>query len=292
MDDDKEIEPESKFLLKLIYDVLLTPVTLVLVMLGKREWGDLFKPFYDMYEFLFEAKFTITIIIANVAVTIFAAFFLSSETFNALINYPSNLLDYRRYYTLVTAGFLHGSLVHLFWNMFGIFIFSRSVERKLGSAKTAMVYFGALVISSAFYSAINLFLMGSDVPAIGASGALMGIIAAAILLDPFGITFSSVVPLPNMICGWFAIYADISGLLSNANDGIAHVAHVGGFLSVTVLMFLLNRDERYEMEKGIIINLFSLVVIGVIFFLVTSGYLPSFDFGGSMQQAVFGNIPI
>ena len=62
-----------------------------------------------------------------------------------LVNYPQDLINLRLY-TLVTAGFLHGSLSHLIGNMIDIFIFGRVVERKLGFIKTSLVYFGSLLI--------------------------------------------------------------------------------------------------------------------------------------------------
>lgn len=292
MGDNKKIRSETRFLLRSFLEIMLTPITLVLVLAGRKKWSDLLNPFYETYEFMFEAKFTIIIIVINVVFSVVAAFFFSNELFRALVNYPSNILDYRMYYTLITAGFMHASPIHLFANMLALFVFARAVERKLGPKKTALIYFGALIISSVFYSIINLFVMGSNVPAIGASGAVMGIIAAAVLLDPFGITYSSIVPLPNMISGWLAIYADISGILSQANDGIAHFAHVGGFLSVTVIMFFLSREDRENMEKGLMVNIISICVGVFIFFLVTSGYLPSFDTGGNFQKSLLGTFPL
>ena len=282
---DEEIESETRFLWKLFVDIMMTPVTFALVLIGRKKWTDLFEPFSYVYRFMFEAKFTIMIIIVNVGV-MFASVFFSEELFSSFVNYPSNLLDFGSYYALVSCGFLHGSLVHLFGNMLGIFVFGRSVERKLGSGKTAMIYFGALILSSLFYSVVSLFFMGSDAGAIGASGALMGLVAAAMLLDPFGITYQSVVPLPNIASGWLVIYADISGILGQVNDGIAHFAHIGGFLSITVTMFLLRADERAEMERGFVVNIVSLCVAAAIFFFVSFGYLPSFEFGGAAYQSV------
>lgn len=260
MGDEKDIESETRFFLKLIAKILLTPVTLVLVLMGKREWTELFEPFHYIYRFLFEAKFTIMIIIVNVVAMFVSVLFFSHELFDSLVNYPSNLLNLNSCYTLVSCGFLHGSIMHLFGNMLGIFVFGRSVERKLGTGKTAMIYFGALIVSSLFYSVVSLFWMGTDAGAIGASGALMGLVAAAMLLEPFGITYLPLFPLPKMILGWVAIYADISGVLGPANDGIAHFAHIGGFLSITVTMFLLGVDERAKLWKGLAINLVSLCV--------------------------------
>lgn len=284
--EGEEIESETRFLWKLFVDILLTPVTFALVILGKREWTDLFEPFFYVYRFMFEAKFTIMIIIVNVLVMFVSVLFFNEEMFRSFVNYPSNLLDLGSCYALVTCGFLHGSLVHLFGNMLGIFVFGRSVERKLGSGKTAMIYFGALIVSSLFYSVVSLFFMGSEAGAIGASGALMGLVAAAMLLDPFGITYQSVVPLPNIVSGWLVIYADISGILGQVNDGIAHFAHIGGFLSITVTMFLLKAGERAEMQMGFVVNMVSLCVAVVIFFFVSFGYLPSFEFDGAAYQSV------
>ena len=282
-DKEKDIESESRFLWKFFIDILLTPVTFLLILIGKRNWNDLFEPFSYMHRFMFEAKFTITIIILNIVI-MFASLFFSEELFMSFVNYPGNLYDFGSYYTLVTCGFLHGSLVHLFGNMLGIFVFGRTVERRLGSSKTAMIYFGALIISSLFYSLVSLFITGSDAGAIGASGALMGVVAAAMLIEPFGITYQSVIPLPNIVSGWLVIYADIAGILGQVNDGIAHFAHIGGFLSITVTMFLLKADEREDLWKGFIVNIVSLVFAVAVFFFVTSGYLPSFDFDGSYQS--------
>ncbi len=252
-----EIQSETRFLWKLILDILHTPIILVLILFGKKEWKDLMRPFRDTKSFIFEPKITITIIIINI-ICFFGSLFLSDEAFESLVNYPSDLFSFRLY-TLITAGFLHADLGHLLGNMLVIFIFGRVVERKLKAGKTLLIYIGALFISNFFSSIVHL-AMGEDIGVIGASGALMGLVSAAILLDPFYLTYELLIPLPVMVIGWLTIYGDISGILSPVADNIAHFAHLGGFLSVALLGYALGIEDRSKLKKGLIINIVSFVV--------------------------------
>jgi membrane associated rhomboid family serine protease len=163
---------------------------------------------------------------------------------------------------------LHANLSHLLGNMLALFIFGRVVERKLGIIKTLFIYFGALVISGIFTSLINGLILNDNTPGLGASGAIMGLIAAAILLDPFYLTYEAILPLPIMLVGWLTIYADIIGILNPIKDGIGHFAHLGGFLSVGILLYLFGIDERKKMRTGLIINIASFIAIAVIYFFL------------------------
>jgi len=273
-----KIESESKFVWKFILHTLLTPFTLILILFGKKKFADLLIPFRDLSKFIFGAKFALAIIIINL-LAFFGSLLLSENAFDSLVNYPSNLLQLK-FHTLITAGFLHANLGHLIGNIVGIFIFGRVVERKIGFFKTFLVYFGSLVIASLFFSLIGL-LSGSNVGGLGASGALMGLVSTAILLDPFYLIYELIIPLPIMLVGWLAIFADISGIINPRADGIGHFAHLGGFISIGLVMFLLGVDERSKLKKGLLINIASLlVVIAVYFFVVHQGYL------GRAQSAI------
>ena len=141
------------------------------------------------------------------------------------------------FFPLITAGFLHANLLHISGNMLALFIFGRVVERKLGSGKTLLVYFGALILSGVFTSIIHFLILGDNTPGLGASGAIMGLISTAILLEPWYLTYELLFPLPIMVVGWLAIFADISGILNPVEDGIGHFAHLGGFISISLLMW-------------------------------------------------------
>ena len=66
----EEIQSESKFIWNLIFHIIITPITLLLVIFGKKDFKSLFQPFVDIVKFIFEPKFTITIIILNIAIFI------------------------------------------------------------------------------------------------------------------------------------------------------------------------------------------------------------------------------
>ncbi len=252
------IESETRFLLKFVFQILLFPVRLVQVIFGKKDTRYLSKPFRELVEFIFQAKFTITIILVNIFVFILSLFF----DLSGFVHYPVDIFS--RPYTIITTGFLHASIGHLVGNMIGIFVFGRVVERKLKTPKTVIVYFFALFISVFFSSLIHL-LMGQNTGGVGASGALMGLVSTAMLLDPFYITYELLIPMPVMLVGWLTLYADIIGLLGPA-DGIGHLAHLGGFLSVGLIAALIEKDKK--LKRGLYINIASFSVFVVLLYFV------------------------
>ncbi len=262
-----QIQSETKFLGKLLLNLLKTPLTLILILFKKKQFKDLFQPLQDFWQFIIEPKATLTLIILNILIFI-VSIFLNNQSLTLFLNYPSDLFTPSRLYSLITAGFLHANLSHLLGNMLALFIFGRVVERKLGLLKTSFIYFGALLLSGIFTSLINGLILHDNTPGLGASGAIMGLIAAAILLDPFYLTYELIIPLPIMIIGWLTIYADISGILNPIKDGIGHFAHLGGFLSIGLLLYLLGIDERKKMRTGLIINIASFIIIAMIYFFV------------------------
>lgn len=170
---------------------------------------------------------------------------------------PHNLLDNGRVWCVLTSGFLHKNIMHLFFNSLGIFIFGCVVEHRFGFMKTLMIYIGALVISMAISFGIYTFILNKNVALIGASGALMGLISVAVLSDPFLITYETLLPVPVMLKGWMFLYADVKGLLGGEADGVSHIAHLAGFLSITFIVYFLDRDDRRRIGKGFLINVFS-----------------------------------
>ena len=263
----KKIESESKFIWKFILYILLTPITLIQIVLRRKRFRDLFKPFRELWVFVLEPKFTISVILVNIVLFFVSMMFFSDKLFSSLISYPSDLFS-PRIYTLITSGFLHANLAHLIGNMLALFIFGRVVEKKLGPAKTAAVYFGALIISGIFTSLIHLTIIKDNTGGLGASGAIMGLISAAILLAPFYLTYELVFPLPIMLVGWLTIYADISGIINPVEDGIGHFAHLGGFISIALLIFFFGGEDKAKLRKGLIINAVSLAIFLLLYSLL------------------------
>jgi len=258
------IESESRFIWKFILHTLLIPINLLLVLFKKKTIKDVFQPFIDLIKFIFEPKFTISIIILNIILFILSHIY--PDIFLNLINYPSDIINLQYAYRFITAGFLHADIFHLLGNMLGIFIFGRVVERELGLLKTSLIYFGALILSGLFSAAINLLILQNNIPGLGASGALMGLVSAAILLNPFYLTYELIIPLPIIATGILTIYADISGILNPTADGIGHFAHIGGYLSIALLMFSLSSQDREKIKKGFFISLITIAIIAAIYY--------------------------
>ncbi|MCJ7679361.1 MAG: rhomboid family intramembrane serine protease [Candidatus Aminicenantes bacterium] len=145
--------------------------------------------------------------------------------------------------SLFTSMFLHGGVFHLLGNMLYLWIFGNNIEDYLGSLRFVLFYLiGGLVASLTHI----IFNPGSQVPMIGASGAIAGILGAYFILYPFArvltLVFFTVIPIPAaIILGiWFV------GQLLNIGlgGGVAWFAHIGGFVAGLLLLRLLKRKPR------------------------------------------------
>lgn len=143
--------------------------------------------------------------------------------------------------TIVSSMFLHGSLAHLFGNMLYLWIFGDNVELAMGRARFLVFY---LLCGAVAALAQGLQAPGSDVPLIGASGAISGVLGGYLLLQPFGrvrilvmgIYRTIEVPALLALGAWFVIQF-ISGLGSDPTaGGVAFWAHVGGFVAGMALV--------------------------------------------------------
>ena len=141
---------------------------------------------------------------------------------------------------ILTSMFLHGSIYHLGGNMWFLFVFGDNVEDKLGRLKYILLY----LLSGVGASFIHfLFNINSSIPAIGASGAISGVLAAYFILSPDAIVYSLIIGywvwLRPIRAAWFLglwfIYQLLYALLG-ISLGIAYWAHVGGFLMGLLLL--------------------------------------------------------
>ncbi|WP_028979011.1 rhomboid family intramembrane serine protease [Sporocytophaga myxococcoides] len=152
-----------------------------------------------------------------------------------------NILVSKDYKRLLTSGLLHGNWFHLIFNMYAFFSFSEALESQMGSGQYLMIYFFSLVGGSLF--ALYIHRNHGDYSAIGASGAICGLIFASVALFP-GISIGLIL-IPAQIPGWlFAlIFVAISiyGIKSNAGN-IGHDAHLGGALAGMLVAIAMNPE--------------------------------------------------
>jgi membrane associated rhomboid family serine protease len=137
------------------------------------------------------------------------------------------ILKRKEYKRFITSGFLHVSWLHLGFNMFSLYVFSYNVEMVLGGGKFLLVYFISLLGGNAL--SLLLHRHQGNYSAVGASGAVSGIIFASIALMPnMGIGLF-IIYLPGWLYGILFVAVSIYGIKSQ-KDNIGHEAHLGGAL--------------------------------------------------------------
>jgi len=154
------------------------------------------------------------------------------------------------YLTLITAMFLHGGFVHIAGNMLFLWIFGNNIEDAMGSLRFLVFYLLCGLAAAFAQIAVG---PNSDVPNIGASGAIAGVLGAYLLLFPraevqtlvFLGFFVRLVRLPALLfLGlWFVLqlFSGVAGLGMEATGGVAWFAHIGGFIAGIVLINLFRR---------------------------------------------------
>ena len=257
----KPIKSESQFMRAQFFLLLKLPITFFNVLLKKQKPEELARPFTNFGEFIAQPKVTFWLIMVNILVFFVEIFLLTEEQIMAFVFQPGQLLQFK-IYPMFASWFLHASLAHLAANILALFIFGRVVEMHFGRKKMLMIYFGSAIISSLFAA---LFGQGG----IGASGAIAGVIAVAILYKPFYFTYIALgTPIPIIIIGWLSIISDITGVLVPKNDNIGHFAHLGGYIAVSFLTFFFDSRERKKLLLGLIVNILFVAAIGLLFFLL------------------------
>jgi membrane associated rhomboid family serine protease len=146
--------------------------------------------------------------------------------------------------TIFTSMFMHGGWLHLAGNMLYLWIFGDNVEDRFGHAKFTLFYLLCGIGATIAQVAISA---GSNVPNLGASGAIAGVLGAYLVLFPRGsvkvLMGRGVVPMPALVViGMWIVLQFINGVgsitQSAETGGVAYMAHIGGFVAGLILTFL------------------------------------------------------
>ncbi len=148
--------------------------------------------------------------------------------------------------TVVSSMFLHGSLMHMAGNMLYLWTFGNNVEDSMGRVRFALFY-----LACGFAAALSQALVDfeSQIPMIGASGAVSGVLAAYLLLHPhasvYSFAFFRLAWLPAyFVLGFWIVVQLANGLLADADaGGVAWWAHIGGFAAGLVLLPVFKRRD-------------------------------------------------
>jgi membrane associated rhomboid family serine protease len=168
---------------------------------------------------------------------------------------PAELVRVPAELTLVTSMFLHGSFMHLAGNMLYLWVFGNNIEDVCGHFRFVLFYLLCGLVAAFAQALPN---PASEVPMIGASGAISGVLGAYLLLFPharvrvlipFFFVFFTTIRAGWLLGFWF-VFQLLSGLnASAAEGGVAFWAHVGGFIAGLGLIFVL-RDPQFRTRLG------------------------------------------
>ena len=164
-------------------------------------------------------------------------------------------------YRLITSMFMHANLFHIFFNMLYLYFFGKSVESVLGGKRYLALYLASGLVAEVFHTAFIPVegYLSAVTPAVGASGAISGVLGAYLLLFPgsrltmcfFYLYFPVCLTLnaAAYLIFWFASQV-LQGYMG-ANLGVAVFAHAGGFLGgLALLPYVLNR-ERHSLFRAL-----------------------------------------
>ena len=171
---------------------------------------------------------------------------------------PQELYVIPAFITIFSSMFMHGGFMHLIGNMLYMWIFADNIEDTLGPKKFLIFY-----LLSGIGAAMAQVIMdvNSQVPMIGASGAIGGVLGAylinhpnakVLVLIPFGF-FSQLIKIRALyVLGfWFVLQFINSSMSSSQGGGVAYAAHIGGFLSGIILILFFNKYSiKYKKYKG------------------------------------------
>ncbi|WP_333600261.1 rhomboid family intramembrane serine protease [Flavobacterium sp.] len=209
--------------------------------------------------------FLLVIILANVLISIKG---FNDEYFFRKYQFHVGSIRAGEQIRMVSSAFLHADFIHLAFNMIALYSFAPVVYGALGNFTFLLVYAGSLI----FGSLLTMVFHGNDYSyrAVGASGAVTGIIYSAILIYPdMTIGIFGIIPIPAYIFGIGYLLYSIYGMKAK-NDNIGHTAHFGGAIGGYAITLL--KDPVLLEEHTFMVILLAIPII-VLFIMAKAGKL-------------------
>lgn len=174
------------------------------------------------------------------------AFYLDRSAIDRGSFHVGRILRHGEYHRMLTSGFLHADLMHFLFNMLTLYFFGPYMELQLGSVGFLVLYFGAMIAANL----LTLYLQRRNLAysAIGASGAVSGIVFAFCLFEPLAGIYVFFIPvaIPAVIYAIaYTAYSMYAMRDPAFGSRVAHEAHLGGALG-GILLTLLMRPEALQ----------------------------------------------
>ena len=190
-----------------------------------------------------DAPVTYTLLFANIAIYIWIRY-MKPDYFEKFAEWPYEIVNHHKYYQVITSAFLHADLMHIAFNMFTLFSFGPVLEgmfvmnfgQVLGSLYFFLIYFISLLSGALLTLVFNY--KNPNYVAVGASGAISGIIFSYVLFFPFSKLLVFFIPMPAFLFAFIYVGVSIYGV-KNKFGNIGHEAHLGGALGGVLATFIL-----------------------------------------------------
>ena len=169
---------------------------------------------------------------------------------------PSDFIQGKYVWTIITSMFMHSGVAHLFVNMFSLMFLGAFVERLIGSKRFLGIYMISGIIAGLFYVLFAYAFGGMDIPAVGASGAIFGIAGMLVILTPKMPVYIMFIPIAMPM--WFGIILMLAlmwVLSITINLPIGNAAHLGGLL--TGIIYALYLRNKYKRKARLISKFYS-----------------------------------
>ena len=144
--------------------------------------------------------------------------------------------EYFNAWQLFSYAFLHGGMSHLVFNMLGLYMFGGDIERALGTGRFAVLYFTSVLTAAIAPLVVNA-MSDSQVPTVGASGGLFGLLLVYALMFPKRIIVLLIPPIPMPAWLFVTLYAAVELWMgvTGTMQGVAHFAHLGGLVGAGIV---------------------------------------------------------
>ncbi|KIO76485.1 peptidase [Pedobacter lusitanus] len=188
-----------------------------------------------MIEYLINTPVASLIFIFTLVTSIYA--FNDSSLYGKFMLHPYSVYRRNNVYTLITSGLIHGSWMHLIFNMFTFYFFAFSLEATVGSLRFGLIYFIGLILSD-----IPSVIKHKDdfhYHSLGASGAISAVLFSYILFYPLNTLMIFPLPVPIWSALFGVLYLVYSYYMSkNSRDNINHDAHLFGAITGIIITIL------------------------------------------------------
>ncbi len=197
---------------------------------------------------------SITPVVKRLLIINFAVYFLQILGANRLLVtwfsvFPVDFLTTLQLWRFVTYQFLHGGITHILFNMLGLFFLGPTLERNWGGRKFLKFYLGCGIVGGIAYPLLVGLNFLSVAPMIGASGAILGMLAACAILFPHFVVFILFFPVPIRVAAIILLFIATATIISRGHNAGGEAAHLGGMIAGAIYVFSESKRANWKLKS-------------------------------------------